>query len=101
MIFGRAIAMALFAASVVRAGQVVAPPPPGKLYQGLYFDDPAAGHDPTEHDVTEKDVTQFEQAVGTKTAWVFFSNNWFGSRKFPRTTCDWIFASASVASVVT
>ncbi|PYI92614.1 MAG: beta-mannanase [Verrucomicrobia bacterium] len=90
MLFRRAIAVALLAASVVRAGQVVAPPPPGKLYQGVYFDEPAAQHDPTEHDITEKDVAQFEQALGTKTAWVYFSNNWFESRKFPVATCDWI-----------
>lgn len=72
------------------AAERIAPPPAGKLYQGVYFDEPPAEHDPTEHDVTEKDVSQFEQALGTKTAWVFFSNNWFESRKFPRTTCDWI-----------
>jgi Glycosyl hydrolase family 26 len=68
----------------------LAPPPPGKLYQGLYFDEPAAGHDPTEHDVTAADVARFEQTLGTKTAWVFFSDNWSESRKFPAATCDWI-----------
>jgi hypothetical protein len=90
MLVGRAFAIAMFAASVVRGGQLVLPPPPGKLYQGVYFDEPAAEHDPTEHDVTAANVTQFEQTLGTKTAWIFFSNNWFESRKFPRQTCDWI-----------
>jgi len=70
--------------------QRIAPPPAGKLYQGIYFDEPKAGHDPTEHDVTPVDVARFEETLGTKTAWVFFSNNWFESRKFPRETCDWI-----------
>jgi hypothetical protein len=90
MLWIRAILLGIFAASFARGAELVAPPPTGKLYQGVYFDEPAAGHDPTEHDVTEKDVSQFEEALGTKTAWVFFSNNWFESRKFPRQTCDWI-----------
>jgi hypothetical protein len=68
----------------------IATPPAGKLYQGLYFDEPAAGRDPTEHDVTATNVAQFEKTLGTSTVWVFFSNNWFESAKFPRETCDWI-----------
>jgi len=90
MLLGRAVALALVVAASASGTEVVVRPPQGKLYQGLYFDEPAAGHDPTEHDVTAVNVTQLEQALGTKTAWVFFSNNWFESRKFPRETCDWI-----------
>jgi len=85
----RAIVAVLVAASA-HAAQPIGPPPPGKLYQGLYFDDPPAGHDPTEHDVTAADVERFDGALGTKTAWVFFSDNWFESRSFPRETCEWI-----------
>lgn len=66
------------------------PPPAGKLYQGLYFDEPAANHDPTEHDVTAENVARFEQRLGTKTVWIFFSDNWCESRRFPRATCEWI-----------
>ena len=76
--------------SMHRARNGFAPPPAGKLYQGLYFDEPAAGRDPTEHDVTAANVARFEQTLGTKTAWVFFSNNWSESRKFPVATCDWV-----------
>jgi len=90
MLLGRAIVLAIFAASIARGAELISPPPPGKLYQGLYFDEPAAGHDPTEHDVTAANVAQFEEALGAKTTWVFFSNNWFESRKFPREACDWI-----------
>lgn len=90
MFLGRAIALALVATSIVRGAEQIAPPPPGKLYQGLYFDEPAQGRDPTEHDVTAADVARFDKTLGTKTAWVFFSQNWFESRKFPRETCDWI-----------
>src|SRR3954462_5536995 len=90
MVLLRCAMLAVVAASSVHGGQVIAPPPPGKFYQGVYFDDPKAGNDPTEHDVTAGDVARFDQALETKTAWVFFSNNWFESRKFPRATCDWI-----------
>ncbi len=64
----------------------IAPPPAGKLYHGFFYDGPALN----EHDVTASDVTRYEDAVGKKTAWVFFSDNWFESRKFPAATCEWI-----------
>jgi hypothetical protein len=47
-------------------------------------------HDPTEHDVTPEDVARYEQAVSKQTAWAYFSNNWFESRKFPAPMCSWI-----------
>ena len=84
-----AIAAALVASSALGA-QLVAPPPPGKLYHGLYFDEPVRDRDPTEHDVTAADAARFDEALGTKTAWVFFSDNWFESQSFPRETCAWI-----------
>src|SRR5438874_6236302 len=69
----------------------VQPPPAGKLYHGFYWGDVGTDtHDPTEHDVTPLDVTRYEQTVGAKTAWVYVSNNWFQSRKFPIETCAWI-----------
>jgi Glycosyl hydrolase family 26 len=69
----------------------LAPPPSGKFYHGFYYDGVGTDtHDPTEHDVTPSDVQHYEQTVGAKTTWVYFSDNWFESRKFPRATCDWI-----------
>jgi hypothetical protein len=87
-LFRCAIVAALIASSA-RGGQLAAPPQ-GKLYQGLYFDEARPGNDPTEADVTAVDVTRFDEALATQTAWVFFSDNWFASRKFPRATCNWI-----------
>jgi hypothetical protein len=84
------VATVLGAAFDTHGAERMASPPAGKLYQGLYFDEPAAGHDPTENDVTQENVAKFEQALRTKTTWVFFSNNWFKSRKFPRENCEWI-----------
>ena len=40
--------------------------------------------------MTLEDVARYESAVGAKTTWVYFSDNWFESRAFPRSTCDWI-----------
>ena len=66
-------------------------PPPGRLYHGCYWGGVGTDtHDPTEHDVTPEDVKRYEDAVGAKTVWVYFSNNWFESRKFPSETCAWI-----------
>ena len=69
----------------------VLPPPAGKLYHGCYWGGVGTDtHDPTEHDVTPADVSRYEEAVGAKTVWIYFSNNWFESRKFPVAMCSWI-----------
>jgi hypothetical protein len=90
MLLGRVAVVALCTASFARGAELIAPPPAGKVYQGLYFDEPATDHDPTENDITAANVASFEQALSAKTAWVYFSDNWFESRTFPRATCDWI-----------
>jgi len=69
----------------------ISPPPPGKLYHGFYWGGSGTDtHDPSEHDVTPEDVARYEQALGAKTTWIYFSNNWFESRQFPAATCTWI-----------
>ncbi len=66
-------------------------PPPGKLYHGFYWGGAGTDeHDPTEHDVTPADVARYENAVGQHVAWIYFSDNWFESRKFPAPMCHWI-----------
>jgi glycosyl hydrolase family 26 len=86
-----AIAIASFAGQSVARSQKVLPPPAGKLYHGFYWGGVGTdSHDPTEHDVTKQDVLRYEEAVGAKVAWIYFSDNWFESRAFPRATCDWI-----------
>ena len=80
-----------FVAQVDAESPRIAPPPSGKLYHGLYWGGVGTDtHDPSEHDVTPADVTRYEQAVGQTAAWVYFSNNWFESRKFPGKMCGWI-----------
>ena len=81
----RSFVIAVFCIARAEAGPIAAPPP-GKLYHGFYYDGPALN----EHDVTPQDVAKYENAVGKKTAWIFFSDNWFESRKFPGPMCEWI-----------
>ena len=91
IILCRSLPVFLLATSIAHAGSSIAPPPPGKLYHGCYWGGIGTDtHDPTEHDVTPADVAGYEQAVGAKVAWVYFSNNWFESRKFPIEICAWI-----------
>src|SRR4029077_9533106 len=88
----------MFLAAVFGCGSIlhaesprILPPPAGKLYHGFYWGGVGTDeHDPTEHDVTPEDVARYEQAVGKKTAWIYFSNNWFESRKFPAVVCGGI-----------
>jgi hypothetical protein len=69
----------------------IATPPAGKLYHGFYWGGVGTDtHDPSEHDVTSRDVRRFEEAVGKRVAWVFFSDNWFESPRFPDEMCRWV-----------
>lgn len=84
-------ALALVCASAAAVAAPLAPPPPGKLYHGFYWGGIGTDtHDPSEHDVTPADVTKYQETVGAKTSWVYFSANWFESRQFPIQTCEWI-----------
>ncbi len=88
---GHLTCAALIFCRVSVLGAPIASPPVGKLYHGFYFGGVGTDtHDPTEHDVTPQDLVRYENAVGAKTAWVYFSDNWFESRQFPAATCEWI-----------
>jgi len=86
----RCLLVVLFLAHAA-SGERIAPPLAGNLYHGLFWDGTGTDErDPTEHDVTPADAARYEQAVGKKAAWIYFSNNWFESRKFPAEMCGWI-----------
>lgn len=74
------------------ASEVLLPPPPGKLYLGVY----PGGIDGEEDDITLQDVTSYEAACGKRVTWVYFSNNWYESRAFPAETAKWIRAHGAV-----
>ena len=67
-------------------------PPKGYLYQGIY----PGGETREEDDITLKDLRSYEQTVGKTAAWVYFSNNWYRSRKFPLATATWIREAGSI-----
>ncbi len=63
---------------------IVDRPPNGKLYHGIY---PGTA-DGQEDAINMADVTTYESLSGTRVAWVYFSDNWYHGRAFPRTTAE-------------
>jgi len=61
-------------------------PPGGGLWHGVY----PGGRSGEEDDITLADVRAYERAVGHRVAWVYFSNNWYRSPRFPGSTARWI-----------
>ena len=72
--------------------QIVAPPPEGQLYHGVY----PGGVSGEEDDLTIDDLLSYEEIVGKPAAWVYFSNNWYRDRHFPVETATWIREAGSV-----
>lgn len=62
------------------------------MYHGVY----PGGTSGEEDDLTPADEDAYERAAGRQVAWVYFSNNWFRSRAFPRATAEWIRARGAV-----
>ena len=67
-------------------GQQLPAPVDGRFYHGCY----PGGITGEEDDITVRDVQNYENIVGQKAAWVYFSNNWYADRKFPAATANWI-----------
>jgi hypothetical protein len=72
--------------------QPVTPPPAGKLYHGVY----PGGQSGMEDDITAADVQSYEQTVGRRAAWVYFSHNWYAGTQFPLATATWIWQGGAV-----
>ncbi|MDX1378494.1 MAG: glycosyl hydrolase [Anaerolineales bacterium] len=70
----------------------IQPPPNGFLYHGVF----PGGRSGEEDDITPGDLISYEEAVGKKAAWVYFSNNWYTDRDFPIETAQWIRDMGSV-----
>ncbi len=67
-------------------GQALRVPASGHYVHGCY----PGGISGEEDDLTLRDVQSYEETVGQKAAWVYFSNNWYASRRFPLKTARWI-----------
>lgn len=67
-------------------------PPDGQFYQGVY----PGGTTGEEDDITLGGLLDYENVVNKKATWVYFSNNWYRSRKFPVETASWIRNAGSI-----
>jgi hypothetical protein len=67
-------------------------PPKDSFYQGVF----PGGKSGEEDDITFNDLLDYENVVGKNATWVYFSNNWFRSRKFPTETATWIRNAGSI-----
>jgi hypothetical protein len=74
------------------SASILATPPAGSLYHGVY----PGGTTGEEDDITPTSTDQYEATVGHKVAWVYFSDNWYKSSTFPAATVAWIAARGSV-----
>jgi len=78
--------LACLAACATALGQPIPAPGAGRFYHGCY----PGGITGEEDDITVRDVQNYEKVVGQNVAWVYFSNNWYASRRFPVETATWI-----------
>jgi hypothetical protein len=81
----------LLAASLSSASPI-APPPAGQLYHGVF----PGGFNQNEDVIDQADLISYQQTVGKKAAWVYFSNNWFRNRAFPSAEAGWIRDNGSI-----
>ncbi|MEI6491192.1 MAG: glycosyl hydrolase [Verrucomicrobiota bacterium] len=76
----------LLSVGTLAFSQPVPSPGAGRFYHGCY----PGGVTGEEDDITVRDVQNYEQVVGRNVEWVYFSNNWYASRRFPAKTAGWI-----------
>jgi hypothetical protein len=67
-------------------------PPAGKLYHGVF----PGGSSGAEDDITPAQVQSYEEAVGKRVAWVYFSHNWYAGTGFPGRAAAWIRRTGAV-----
>src|SRR5215471_4353797 len=67
-------------------------PPSGKLYHGVF----PAGTTQPDADISMQALDDYQAAVGRPLAWVYFSNEWYVSKSFPRVTAEAIRSRGAV-----
>jgi hypothetical protein len=67
-------------------------PASGLLYHGVL----PQGTTQPDSDISPDNLDAYEQTVGRKVAWVYFSTDWFRSRSFPAVTAGWVRARGAV-----
>lgn len=61
-------------------------PPEGKLYHGVFPGGTTGPEYGEEDDISSEEIETYEGLVGQRVAWVYFSNNWYRNRLFPKDT---------------
>jgi len=59
-------------------------PPAGRLYHGVF---PAGSTEP-DSDISLQAADAYVEAVGRPLAWIYFSNEWYLTKSFPRVTAE-------------
>ncbi len=72
--------------------QRIALPPPGRLYHGVF----PAGSTMPDSDISMSAADAYSAAVGRSLAWIYFSNEWYVSKAFPRVTSEAIRSRGAV-----
>jgi hypothetical protein len=67
-------------------------PPSGRLYHGVF----PAGSTQPDSDISIQALDDYQAAVGRPLAWVYFSNEWYVSKAFPRVTAEAIRSRGAV-----
>jgi hypothetical protein len=65
-------------------GQLIQVPPAGHLYHGVF----PAGRTQPDADISMQAADDYRTAVGRQLAYIYFSNEWFVSKSFPRVTAQ-------------
>lgn len=77
------------------AAACIALPPATKIYHGVFPGGTTGPDYGEEDDIALEEITAYETIVGQRVAWVYFSNNWYRNRLFPRQTADVIRSSGA------
>ena len=76
----------------VQGGSSVELPPAGRVYHGVF----PAGSTQPDADISLQSLDDYQAAVGRPLAWVYFSNEWYVSKAFPRVTAEAIRSRGAV-----
>ena len=77
---------------VTDAGTRIQVPPAGQQYHGVF----PAGSTQPDADISIPAADDYVAAVGRPLAWIYFSNEWFVTKSFPRVTAEAIRARGAV-----
>jgi len=77
---------------VTDSGTRIEVPPAGQQYHGVF----PAGSTQPDADISMQAADAYVAAVGRPLAWIYFSNEWFVTKSFPRVTAEAIRARGAV-----